>query len=239
MNSGLSSLHRILKDETRSRIILLLNERGSLSYTDLMNSLEIVNTGTLNYHLKVLGDLLSKNESGLYVLTDKGKLASQLLLKFSEENNAFGANITVEKRVWEIASVVSIVYIAVVSALYFFGRIDFVSFSLNILTGIMAVILGYFAYKIRVIRTKWPLKRQMLGQMISYVIAGAGIGAVAFFFLGALLIIGLATVFRSAGIVLIHFSFTDWATASPIVGVIIGGVLGYLIYKRNESSRQE
>ena len=63
MNTGLSSLHKILKDETRSKIILLLNEKGSLSYTDLMNTLRIVSTGTLNYHLKVLGDLLTKDEN--------------------------------------------------------------------------------------------------------------------------------------------------------------------------------
>ena len=72
MDSGLASLHKILKDETRRKIILLLNEKDSLSYTDLMDTLEIVSTGMLNYHLKVLGDLLIKNESGQYTLTEKG-----------------------------------------------------------------------------------------------------------------------------------------------------------------------
>ena len=84
MDSGIGSLHKILKNETRRKIIILLNEKGELSYTDLMETLGFVTTGRLNYHLKVLGELLSKNEIGQYSLTEKGKLASKLLLEFPE-----------------------------------------------------------------------------------------------------------------------------------------------------------
>jgi hypothetical protein len=84
MGSGIASLHKVLKDETRRRIILLLQEKGSLSYVDLMKALGITNTGKMNYHLKVLGDLLSKKENGQYVLTEKGTLALRLLLEFPE-----------------------------------------------------------------------------------------------------------------------------------------------------------
>jgi DNA-binding transcriptional ArsR family regulator len=45
MSSGIASLYKILKDETRSKIVLLLNERGSLSYTELMETLGFVTTG--------------------------------------------------------------------------------------------------------------------------------------------------------------------------------------------------
>jgi DNA-binding transcriptional ArsR family regulator len=86
MNNGLASLHKVLKDEMRRRIVLLLNEKGSLSYTDLMKALEIDNTGRVNYHLKVLDDLVMKKEDGQYALTEKGKLASRLLLEFPEDN---------------------------------------------------------------------------------------------------------------------------------------------------------
>lgn len=84
MSSGIASLHKVLKDETRRKIILLLQEKGSLSYVDLMKALGITNTGKMNYHLKVLGDLLAKKENGQYALTEKGTLASRLLLKFPE-----------------------------------------------------------------------------------------------------------------------------------------------------------
>ena len=62
MNSGFASLHKVLKDETRRKIVLLLNEKGSLSYTDLMKALEIDNTGRMNYHLKILNDLVLKRD---------------------------------------------------------------------------------------------------------------------------------------------------------------------------------
>lgn len=84
MSSGIASLHKVLKDETRQKIILLLQEKGSLSYVDLMKALGITNTGKMNYHLKVLGDLLSKREGGQYALTERGTLASRLLLEFPE-----------------------------------------------------------------------------------------------------------------------------------------------------------
>jgi len=86
MNSGLASLHKVLKDGTRRKLVLLLNEKGSLSYTDMMKTLEIDNTGRVNYHLKVLDGLVTKREDGQYALTEKGKLASRLLLEFPEDN---------------------------------------------------------------------------------------------------------------------------------------------------------
>lgn len=61
----------------------LLEERGSLSYVDLQNLLQIAHTGKLNYHLKVLGDLVVKDaQNGRYSLGEKGKLAVELLSKF-------------------------------------------------------------------------------------------------------------------------------------------------------------
>jgi DNA-binding transcriptional ArsR family regulator len=60
MNDGLASLHKVLKDETRRKIVLLLNEKESLSYTDLLNALRNFSTGKLNYHLKILNKLVSK-----------------------------------------------------------------------------------------------------------------------------------------------------------------------------------
>ena len=63
MSTGIAFLHKILKDEARRKIVLLLNEKGSLSYTDLMKSLT-VSTKLLNYHLKVLDDFLSKKQKG-------------------------------------------------------------------------------------------------------------------------------------------------------------------------------
>lgn len=86
MNTERAPLLKILGDETRRRILLLLKEKGSFGYTDLLNQMGISNTGTFNYHLKVLGDLLHKNDAGQYALSEKGQLAVHLLLDFPGDN---------------------------------------------------------------------------------------------------------------------------------------------------------
>jgi len=86
MSAGLEFLHKILKDETRRKIVLLLNENNALSHTDLIEELGFLSTGRLNYHLKQLNGLLTKNGDGKYILTEKGKLAVRLLTEFPEQN---------------------------------------------------------------------------------------------------------------------------------------------------------
>lgn len=85
MDVDFASLHKILKDPTRSKIVQHLSSKGQLTYMELMNLLEISNTGKLNYHLKILADLIQKGDDGRYSLTEKGRLASQLLQKFPEK----------------------------------------------------------------------------------------------------------------------------------------------------------
>ena len=83
MSVDLPHLHSILKDKTRARILELLDQRGHLSYVELQSILQIPHTGKLNYHLKVLGDLITKGEdAGRYSLSEKGKIAVALLGKF-------------------------------------------------------------------------------------------------------------------------------------------------------------
>ncbi len=82
MPQGIGSLYEILKDKTRRTIILTLNEKGSIGYTELIDITKASSTGKLNYHLKILGDLVTKNSNGQYMLTEKGKLASKMLIEF-------------------------------------------------------------------------------------------------------------------------------------------------------------
>ncbi len=82
MAADLNSLHSILRDSTRRKIISLLGGREPLSYVEILNLLEIEHTGKLNYHLKQLGDLVSKGEDGKYSLTEKGRLAVQVMSSF-------------------------------------------------------------------------------------------------------------------------------------------------------------
>jgi DNA-binding transcriptional ArsR family regulator len=79
-----SSLHKILSDTTRRSILQVLAEKEALSYTEIMTLLQVTNTGRLNYHLKSLRALVSKDDQGKYHLTEKGKLAVNLLQVFPE-----------------------------------------------------------------------------------------------------------------------------------------------------------
>ncbi|MEM2202104.1 MAG: winged helix-turn-helix domain-containing protein [Candidatus Bathyarchaeia archaeon] len=85
MGVDFESLSDVLKHPVRRKIILTLFERGNLSYVDLMNFVGVSNTGKFNYHLKILGDLIEKDQNGRYFLTEKGHMAAQLLQKFPEK----------------------------------------------------------------------------------------------------------------------------------------------------------
>ena len=75
ISEDLSRLHKILKDDTRVKTLELLNNRDSLSYSEQLSQSGITNTGRMNYHLKILGDLITKDEKiGNYSLSEKGKL---------------------------------------------------------------------------------------------------------------------------------------------------------------------
>ncbi len=71
----------ILKDPTR-RIIRLLVEKGPLEYSEIMRELNFTSTGRLNYHLKIMKDLLEKDELNRYKLSRRGVLAYQLLREY-------------------------------------------------------------------------------------------------------------------------------------------------------------
>ncbi len=84
MGIDYSFLHKVLKDPTRRDILLHLSS-GQLTYMELMNLSKISNTGRFNYHLKALGDLIEKTDTGKYRLTERGRLAVQLLETFPKK----------------------------------------------------------------------------------------------------------------------------------------------------------
>lgn len=72
-----------LNHPIRRRIIEML-ARNSVTYTCMLEELDI-DTGKLNFHLKKLGDLIEKNEKGLYKLTDKGLRAFSIIQQVPEK----------------------------------------------------------------------------------------------------------------------------------------------------------
>ena len=72
-----------LNHPIRQRIIEML-ARNSVTYTCMLEELD-VDTGKLNFHLKKLGDLIEKDEKGLYKLTDKGLRAFSIIQQVPEK----------------------------------------------------------------------------------------------------------------------------------------------------------
>ena len=179
--SGLESLHKVLKDGKREKILTLLNEKGSLTYTDLLNTLEIKSTGKLNYHLKVLNELISKSENGNYLLTDKGKLAVKLLSEFNQTKSQAQLEASPPQRGYYI--VVCLFTVAVVGLDFLFfalGQIAIYSFVENLILAILAVLFLVAAERARAKRLLWQPNRQRLGAAFSIVFAGAFAGGTPF-----------------------------------------------------------
>ncbi len=99
MASDWDALYKALADPTRRRIIDLLYTRGPTSYTEIMESLNIDNTGKLNYHLKILGGLIQKDEQGRYTLSESGVHAAALLRSPPQSGAVDAYNVTGNKGV--------------------------------------------------------------------------------------------------------------------------------------------
>jgi uncharacterized RDD family membrane protein YckC len=68
-----------LSHPTRRGIILILNEKGECSFTDLMNALSI-DTGKLSFHIRNLAGLVEQSSSGKYRLSKMGENAVRLVM---------------------------------------------------------------------------------------------------------------------------------------------------------------
>jgi membrane protein YdbS with pleckstrin-like domain len=69
---------RAISHDLRRRMLSLIIENNSQSYTELLHKLSL-STGKLNFHLKQLAGIIKKQEDGLYVLTKIGEHAVKIL----------------------------------------------------------------------------------------------------------------------------------------------------------------
>ncbi|MCW4023683.1 MAG: ArsR family transcriptional regulator [Candidatus Bathyarchaeota archaeon] len=225
MDSDLSSLYKILKDENRQTIIQILNTKGSASYTELLEASETGSTGLLNYHLKILGDLITKNRAGQYILTEKGKVASSVLHNFAEANAV--SKRKNQKFFWSLLAIGQSVLFASFIVLYLLGSIDYtrlIQASVNCAVGLP---LSYFGYKMMINPPPLGSDRMKKRMRTAYPLGGAWLGfAFAFFVAG----IVLATFARH----LLSFFWTgEYFVFMLVVAPMLGAVWGYWVGKRN------
>lgn len=75
---NVSRVLTVLSNPLRREILLNLSDRGELSFTDLMNSLNI-DTGKLSFHIRNLAGFLEQSPAGKYRLAKMGENAIRLL----------------------------------------------------------------------------------------------------------------------------------------------------------------
>jgi hypothetical protein len=229
MTYGIDSLHKILKDEKRRKIILLLSETENLSYMDLMNSLEIKSTGKLNYHLKILGDLLSKTEDGKYTLTEKGKTALQLLKNFPEENRQqLGLKPKWWRRFWIENLVFTVIVITAVTVTFFSGYID-MNGAQRALAGIISAIA--ISYMVTHIMREMISKRTQLVIAKTFFILCGALLALAITFLGVGLSLSALSRLLDKPLLRLFWNI-PYMIFALFVAPSFGAVVGYLFGKR-------
>ncbi|ADL19815.1 regulatory protein, ArsR [Acidilobus saccharovorans 345-15] len=86
-----------LSHPTRRAIIRALGDRGHLTFTELMDAAGVKDTGTMTFHLRRLSQLIARNSSGEYELTELGRRAYEAI-KVVEQKGQEQANVRAEAR---------------------------------------------------------------------------------------------------------------------------------------------
>ncbi len=77
-----------LKHPVRRQILLFIEGKGEVSFTEIQNNAGLDDTGLLSYHLKELAPLLNQSERGKYSLSEVG-IASMALFRKVEKQKQY------------------------------------------------------------------------------------------------------------------------------------------------------
>ena len=76
---SVSKILSVLSHKIRREILLILNQKGETSFTDLMKALNI-DTGKLSFHIRALSIFIEQSESGKYRLNKSGEDAVRVII---------------------------------------------------------------------------------------------------------------------------------------------------------------
>ena len=79
-----------LKNPIRRQILLVLEQKGEVSFTNLQQAVGISDTGLMSYHLKELASLVEQSEKGKYRLSQTGQAGIALFQKVETQRNQTG-----------------------------------------------------------------------------------------------------------------------------------------------------
>jgi DNA-binding transcriptional ArsR family regulator len=102
-----------LKHPVRRQILLFIEGKGEVSFTEIQDNAGLTDTGLLSYHLKELAPLLNQSERGKYSLSEVGiasmalfrKVEKQKQYSYSEFRHNFGRFFGELVAIWVIIAV--------------------------------------------------------------------------------------------------------------------------------------
>lgn len=89
-----------LKHPVRRQILLLLEQKGEVSFTDIQNAVGIDDTGLMSYHLKELTPLVEQSARGKYCLSEVGQTSIVLFRKVEKERQRSSVAVRRELGKW-------------------------------------------------------------------------------------------------------------------------------------------
>lgn len=206
-------LYKVLRDQTRQKVLGLIGEKGNVSYTDILVSLNL-STGKLNYHLKILAPFVLKNNGG-YALNETGESAYSILRKFDKDERASN-NSLYGSLAWLFLpiSVILLLVSFPAGGLLGFGRYGSAS-----LRDIIVEIIGLTLMLVAVFFYHSSGKTRIsLPEMISILVMALSIGSFGAFFeaklYGSQIIHISASLFSflsSIGAIIFFSTFVSWA----------------------------
>jgi DNA-binding transcriptional ArsR family regulator len=76
-----------LRHPMRRQLLLLLEDKGEVSFTEIQNAVGMSDTGLMSYHLKELAPLVEQSTRGKYCLSEVGRASITLFRKVEMEKD--------------------------------------------------------------------------------------------------------------------------------------------------------
>jgi DNA-binding transcriptional ArsR family regulator len=108
-----------LKHPIRRQILLLLEQKGEASFTDIQNAVGTNDTGLMSYHLRELAALVEQTARGKYRLSEIGQTSMVLFRKVEQEKQRTSITVRkeLERSIGEIVFLFFIVGVTLVAPL--------------------------------------------------------------------------------------------------------------------------
>jgi DNA-binding HxlR family transcriptional regulator len=225
-----ASAYKLLKDKDNQKILTLINEHGSLSYTDLMEKTESISERMLNHHIEDLAALINKNEKDQYVLTEKGQSALKILVENSEQIKKFE-----RKKLKQLGVYVGLGYVIIIIValtLYSQKYIDHGFLFRTALFGFMlAVFYVSYVWQVASLKSERVKKSRMVFAKLCGAIIGGSIGVlIAMFGMAIATLISINAGGPNFWHITSSYAAFDYIYYSS--SVVVGCIAGYYIAKK-------